>query len=52
MVRVNGYRGPLQGIKRPEPAVNHSPLSSGEVKNERIYISTPLKSFHGADRKK
>ena len=34
------------------PEVNHSPLSSGEVKNESIYISTPLIPFLGADRKK
>jgi hypothetical protein len=40
----------LPGIKRPEHESDHSPPSSGEVKNQCRSTSAPLVCFHGVDR--
>jgi hypothetical protein len=40
-VLYNWYRGSFPWVKRQEREVNHSPLSSAEVKNEGSYTSTP-----------
>jgi len=41
---LHRYRGSLNRVKRLGSEVNHSPLSSGEVKNLWSYTSTPLYS--------
>jgi len=47
-ILFNWYRGTFVTAKRLEREINHSPPSSGEVKNEWSYTSTPpvpLNSF-------
>jgi hypothetical protein len=39
---LNGAGAPSSGVKRPGRAVNRSPLSSAEVKNEWNDTSTPI----------
>lgn len=43
------YRGSLQGVKRPECEVVHSPPSSDEVKNAWSHNSTPSLCLFGTD---
>lgn len=42
--------GLSSGTKSVGPEVTHRPPSSGEVKNERSYVSTPTIRLDGADR--
>jgi hypothetical protein len=52
LFHAQAYRGPLPGLKRRGIEVDHSPLSSTEVKNEwsykwppaiRLYVNSPLR---------
>jgi hypothetical protein len=47
---LNGYRGSLWGVKRPQLKVDHSPPSNGEVKNECSYNPTPPIRLQVMDR--
>ena len=47
---LNGYRGPVLGVKRLERCVDHCFLSIAYVKNEWSYTSTPSLCLHGLDR--
>jgi hypothetical protein len=42
-----GIGAPSLGVKRPDSEADHSPLSSGEVKNAWRYTSTPPIRLHG-----
>ena len=46
------YRFSSAAAKRPGRVVDHSPPSSGDVKNEWIYTPTPPTGPHGVDREK
>ena len=48
--QFSGYRGSLSGMKRPGRDVDHSPVSSAQLKNVRIYTSTPPVCFDSVDR--
>jgi hypothetical protein len=48
----NGFRASLPGVKWFGRGVNHSLLSSAEVKNEWSYTSTPPICLNDADKKK
>jgi len=43
----NAYRGSFQGTNLPGREVQHSPLSSVEVKHEWRYTSAPPECRHG-----
>jgi hypothetical protein len=40
-----GYRVPFPEVKRPEREIDHSPPTSGEVKETWVYTSTLLYAF-------
>jgi len=46
----NGYRGLFTGAKRTWHEADHSPVSSGEVKNKWACASAPPTYLHGVDR--
>jgi hypothetical protein len=46
----NGYLGSLPQVKRPGLGVNHSPLSSADVKNKWSYTSTAPTCPRGVHR--
>jgi len=46
----NGYRGKLQGEKRPRGKVTHSSPSSVEIKSQWSFASAPPTCLHGVER--
>jgi hypothetical protein len=49
---LNGYWSTFVRVKRPKRELYHRPPYSTKVKNERRYISYPIKCIRDADRDK